>query len=133
MPPGQPLLACFRADNPSLSRPSFLSAHRALGLLASILAPSLTKDGTVTLPPQPQSPLATTPGSETVAPLTETVKQLLSGSVAIHKMVAALVVSHWGQCPQDVLALLNTALTEHRAYDELTPFVVTLQKDCHVS
>ena len=57
---------------------------------------------------------------------------MVAGNSATHKMVAALVVSFWKHCPGDLLAQFTAALTEQGVYEEITPFLLSLQKDCHV-
>ena len=64
--------------------------------------------------------------------LSEGLRQMLVGNSATHKMVAALVVSFWKHCPGDLLAQFTAALTEQGVYEEITPFLLSLQKDCHV-
>lgn len=47
-------------------------------------------------------------------------------------MVASLVVGYWGSCTSDLLALLTTVLTEKTTYEEIMPFLVAMQRECHV-
>ena len=64
--------------------------------------------------------------------LSEGLRQMVAGNSATHKMVAALVVSFWKHCPRDLLAQFTAALPEQGVYEEITPFLLSLQKDCHV-
>ena len=57
---------------------------------------------------------------------------MLVRSSSIHHVVAALVIGYWGQCPSELLTLLNTVLTERTTYEEITPFLVAMQRECHV-
>ena len=50
----------------------------------------------------------------------------------MHRAVAGLIVSHWGHCPPDLLPMFSTILEDQGFYEELTPYVLSLQKDCHV-
>ena len=89
---------------------------RALGLLASQVGSGSAEEG-----PHPLSQLP------------EGLRQLLMGNSATHKMIAAMIVSYWKYCPADLLPQFTAALTEQSVYDELMPFLISLQKDCHVS
>ena len=70
--------------------------------------------------------------SQAVAVLTEGLRQMLARASAVHRMVASLVIGFWGQCPSELLTLLSSVLTEQITYEEIMPFLVALQRDCHV-
>ena len=94
-----------------IATPTFY--YRALGLLASQVGCHGDSD----------SPLTQ---------LSEGLRQMLAGNSATHKMVAALVVSFWKHCPGNLVPQFTAALTEQGVYEEIMPFLLSLQKDCHV-
>lgn len=97
---------------------------RALGTLAAKL--SGTVEGSV--PPQ-HSSLEQSPARTT---LCEGLRQMLVRPSSIHRMVASLVIGYWGQCPGELHTLLSTVLTEKTTYEEIMPFLVAMQRECHV-
>ncbi len=98
--------------------------YRALGLLAA----KLGSDGGNLLTTQPDEGL-----SPTLHQLIGNLQQLLSRNVATHKMVASLVIAEWVGCPKEqFLSALTSSLSEQGGYEEITPFILALQKDCHV-
>lgn len=108
---------------------SFLISYcRALGTLAAKLSthPTSTSD-----PPQQSSssPLNQSPALTT---LCEGLRQMLVRCSSTHRMVASLVVGYWGQCPSDLHTLLSAVLNEKTTYEEITPFLVAMQRECHV-
>ncbi|CAI8034563.1 TATA-binding protein-associated factor 172 [Geodia barretti] len=92
---------------------------------------------TTTTPPQlasaPGYPNPTTPGYFTPASttLTEGLGQMLTRSSSTHRIVAALTIGYWGVCPSQLLSGLNTKLTERTTYEEILPFLMTMQRECH--
>ena len=94
-----------------IATPTFY--YRALGLLAAQVGCHGDSD----------SPLTQ---------LSEGLRQMLAGNSATHKMVAALVVSFWKHCPGNLVPQFTAALTEQGVYEEIMPFLLSLQKDCHV-
>lgn len=71
--------------------------------------------------------------SPAIVQLIGSLQQLLSHSVATHKMGACLIVSEWAGCPREhFLSVLTNSLTQQNGYEELSPFLLALQKDCHV-
>ena len=89
---------------------------RALGLLATRLQASSDLPETV----------------QAIGQLLSGLQQLLMRNTAVHRTVAGLIVSHWGHCPSNLLPFLSTILEDQGFYEELTPYVLSLQKDCHV-
>ena len=89
---------------------------KALGLLATRLQISLD------LPESQQA----------IGQLVSGLQQLLMRNTAVHRAVAGLIVSHWGHCPPDLLPTFSTLLEDQGFYEELTPYVLSLQKDCHL-
>ena len=80
------------------------------------------------------------PGSSTlgyptqgVATLTEGLQQMLTRSSSAHRMVASLLVGYWGACPDKLQPLLSNLLMERTTYEEIVPFLVAMQRECHVS
>ena len=57
---------------------------------------------------------------------------MLTRPSSTHRVVASLVVGHWGQCPAELLALLNSILSERTTYEEIVPYLMTMQRECHV-
>ena len=53
----------------------------------------------------------------------------------MHKMVVGLVLTFWKGCgfKGQLVPQLMTALTEDGGYEDLMPFLLAMQKDCHVS
>lgn len=62
----------------------------------------------------------------------DNLRQMASSNSATYKIIASLVVVSWGCCPQDIVNILSTSLTEQPLYEELAPFLLSLQKDCHL-
>ena len=52
----------------------------------------------------------------------------------MHKMVVGLVLTFWKGCgyKDQLVPPLMTALTEEGSYEDLMPFLLAMQKDCHV-
>lgn len=108
-------------------------SYRALGLLASrFIAIS-------SLPHNPPSIAGTIsaqglpPAVTAVNQLLEGLQQLLSRNTTTHKIVSSLIVTFWSGCPKErLLPQLNSSLLEQGGYEELMPFLLALQKDCHV-
>jgi len=66
--------------------------------------------------------------------LASNLQQMLSRAIATQRITASLVISFWENAPkQHFEPALNSALSEQGGFEELTPFVLALQKDCHVS
>ena len=108
---------------------------RALGLLAAKL--SISSDSTSQSDHPPSSPphqsSSTLPHcTQALSTLCEGLRQMLVRCSSTHRTVASLVVGYWGQCPSDLLSLLTTVLTEQASYEEIMPFLVAMQRDCHV-
>ncbi len=61
-------------------------------------------------------------------------QQFLTRNFAIHKMVVGLVLTFWKGCgfKDQLVPRLMTALTEDGSYEDLMPFLLAMQKDCHV-
>ena len=61
-------------------------------------------------------------------------QQFLVRNFAMHKMVVGLVLTFWKGCgfKDQLVPQLMTALTEDRGYEDLMPFLLAMQKDCHV-
>ncbi len=98
---------------------------RALGLLAS----KLSSDGSKVEGNSPEEKGL----SPVLVELIGSLQQLLSNGVATHKMGACLIIAGWAGCPRDYfLSSLTTLLTQQNGYEELSPFILALQKDCHV-
>ncbi len=99
--------------------------YRALGLLAA----KLSSDGGSLLSAESGEGL-----SPTLHQLIGSLQQLLLRNVATYKMVVSLVIAEWTGCPKEqFLSALNSSLSEQGGYEEITPFILALQKDCHVS
>lgn len=98
---------------------------RALGLLAAKMSssPSQTTVSS-TLTPEYSTPALTT--------LCEGLKQMLVRSSSTHRMVASLMIGYWGKCPEHLMSLLNSVLTERATYEEIMPFLAAMQRECHV-
>lgn len=104
-----------------------LLSDRALGLLAFKL-------NSAPVPPQSESNSSTPTASQVVSQFSEGLQQLLGQNVVIRKMISSLVICFWEDCPKpSLLPPLNAALTVQGGYEELMPYVLALQKDCHVS
>ena len=109
---------------------------RALGLLAAKL--SISSDSTSqsdhppSSPPHPSSSSTLPHCTQALSTLCEGLRQMLVRCSSTHRTVASLVVGYWGQCPSDLLSLLTTVLTEQASYEEIMPFLVAMQRDCHV-
>ena len=58
---------------------------------------------------------------------------LVSHPSAAYQSVAALLASVWDGVSTDIMAKMGNILTEQPVYEEMTPFLMSLQKDCHVS
>ena len=61
-------------------------------------------------------------------------QQFLGRNFATHKMVVGLVLTFWKDCSykEQLISQLNMALTEEGGYEDLMPFILAMQKDCHV-
>lgn len=61
-------------------------------------------------------------------------QQFLMRNFAMHKMVAGLVLTFWKGCSykDQLVTHLTSALTEEGSYEDLMPFLLAVQKDCHV-
>ena len=59
--------------------------------------------------------------------------QMLNTNSAVYRTLASLLVNYWGTCPAGLVDRLSAVLTEQGVYDELSPFLLQLQRDCHVS
>lgn len=68
-----------------------------------------------------------------LATLTEGLGQMLVRTSSTHRMMASLVIGHWGQCPRSLLPQLTAILTETATYEEILPFLMIMQRECHVS
>ena len=67
-----------------------------------------------------------------LAQLEEGLRQLLSRNSVLHNMMAALIVSFWGQCPSSVMQQLQAALTEQNVCEEIVPLMLSMQRECQV-
>ena len=65
--------------------------------------------------------------------LTDTLRLMVSSNSAVYKELSGLLVNSWCNCPSDVIDKLMPVLTEQCIYDEVNPFLISLQKDCYVS
>ena len=99
---------------------------RALGFLAAELSCSDKLSASSEVVSQ------NTAVSPALSMLSEGLKQMLCRSSVTQRMVATLTISHWGHAPSDLLSLLCHTLTDQPNYHEMTPFLVNLQRDCHV-
>ena len=122
--------------------------NRALGLLASKFSTSSQSPNppstTTTIPAQSTQGLPPTtlanqstqglpPTTLAVNQLLDGLQQLLSRNATTHKIVCSLIVTFWNGCPKELLLpQLNSSLVEQGGYEELMPFLLALQKDCHV-
>ena len=88
-------------------------------------------ENTTTLPPLSSS--SPSFSSLALGALTEGLRQMLVRSSLVHRIVASLVISFWGRCPDELLSLLSAILLEQAMYEETMPFLAALQRDCHVS
>lgn len=61
-------------------------------------------------------------------------QQFLTRNFAMHKMVVGLVLTFWKGCgfKDQLVPQLMKSLTEDGGYEDLMPFLLTMQKDCHV-
>ena len=61
-------------------------------------------------------------------------QQFLARNFAMHKMIVGLVLTLWKGCSykDQLVSQLTSALTEESGYEELMPFLLAMQKDCHV-
>lgn len=57
---------------------------------------------------------------------------MVASTSSTYKVLSALLVISWGSCPPDIAEKLKTILTEQCLYEETSPFLLSLQKDCHV-
>jgi TATA-binding protein-associated factor len=64
--------------------------------------------------------------------LSETLNTMLATTSAVFKELLSLFVSSWANCPHDVADKLTSLLTESCIYDEVQPFLLSLQKDSYV-
>lgn len=92
---------------------SFSLLFRAIGLIANRLSPS------------------------THSMLLTPVSHMITSNSCTYKILAALIMSSW-KCngvsdTGGVTMALTSALTEQCVYDEVMPFLMSLQKDCYVS
>lgn len=62
-------------------------------------------------------------------------QQFLTRNLALHKMVVGLVLTFWKGCgfKEQLVGQLTLALTGDGGYEDLMPFILAMQKDCHVS
>lgn len=62
-------------------------------------------------------------------------QQFLTRNLALHKMVIGLVLTFWKGCgfKEQLVGQLTMALTGDGGYEDLMPFILAMQKDCHVS
>ena len=60
--------------------------------------------------------------------------QFLMRSFAMHKIVVGLVLTFWKGCSfkEQLVSQLTSALTGDGGYEDLMPFILAMQKDCHV-
>lgn len=65
--------------------------------------------------------------------VSEGLKQLVAVNSSSYLTVAALLSINWGMCPDVVLEKLTNVLNEQPVYEEVVPFLLSLQKDCLVS
>ena len=70
-----------------------------------------------------------TPG---VVTLVEGLRQMLTRESSAHRMVASLIVGYWGACPNNLRDLLTNLLTQRTTYEEIVPYLATMQRECHV-
>lgn len=66
--------------------------------------------------------------------LSTTILQLLSSNSCIYKIIGSLLITYWTNAPTnpDIVTSLTSSLTEYCVYDEVAPFMTSLQKDCYV-
>lgn len=57
---------------------------------------------------------------------------MVVSSSATYKVLSALLVISWATCPPDIAEKLKAILAEQCLYEETSPFLLSLQKDCHV-
>ncbi|XP_019852330.1 PREDICTED: TATA-binding protein-associated factor 172 isoform X2 [Amphimedon queenslandica] len=72
--------------------------------------------------------------SSSHALLSTPVSQMLSSNSSICKILASLLITYWKDAPPqpDIITSLTSSLTEYCVYEEVTPFMASLQKDCYV-
>ncbi len=63
----------------------------------------------------------------------DSLRQMSHSNNATYKVISSLIIVHWKNCPSDVVAILLGSLNEQILYEELAPFLLSLQKECHVS
>ena len=108
--------------------------NRALGQLASKFSSSSPNPPSTTTTIPVQSTQGLPPTDITVNRLLDGLQQLLSRNATTHKVVGSLIITFWNGCPKEqLLPQLNSSLVEQGSYEELMPFLLALQKDCHVS
>ncbi|XP_064406197.1 TATA-binding protein-associated factor 172-like [Halichondria panicea] len=127
VPSNRYLGGCHGIESPTEKEQAAFMARvagtKALGLLAA----KLSSDGGSLLSAEPGEGL-----SPTLHQLIGSLQQLLSRNVATYKMVVSLVIAEWTGCPKEqFLSALNSSLSEQGGYEEITPFILALQKDCH--
>ena len=117
---------------------------RALGLLAAKMSGGPSQQITPSpssSTPEYSTPALTAPSSTPATPvyptpalatLTEGLRQMLVRASSAHRVVAALTIGCWGRCPDELLTLLNSVLRERTTHEEITPFVIAMQRECHV-
>lgn len=95
---------------------------------------SSTSDPLKQAPPSQQQTPTNPIIANIVLQFVQGLQQFLGRNFALHKMVASLVLTFWKGCgfKDQLVPQLMAALTEEAAYEDLMPFILTMQKDCHV-
>ena len=72
--------------------------------------------------------------NQTMVHFVNGLQQFLTRNFAMHKMVVGLVLTFWKGCgfKDQLVPQLMKSLTEDGGYEDLMPFLLTMQKDCHV-